>query len=304
MQLLSQVTGKPSLDLILHHIRQSSRLAKVPLSLFVAFSAVFGSCLTHPVSMTTVFGVFASVFLLSCASATLNNIQDRDIDALSKRTRNRPLPRGLITLPYAWMQTLGLFFIAMVLLTVLFKSAFPPVLGLTAVCLYNGAYTPLKRHTLWAMVPGTLCGMLPPLIGWTASGGNGSLTPVLIAMLILGFWQIPHTWLICLHHAPVRLPSGLPSFSDGLNLTSLKGIVFIWVLSFAVLTVMLFTGTVFSSDLARWLVVGNALILTLIFFSGLFVEQSPSYNRLFVHLNLALAIVMVLALSERFSILG
>lgn len=300
--MASPLAGESSVGLFTHHIRQGIRLAKVPLSMFVAFSAVFGCCLTVSVSSLTALEVFVAVFLLSCASATLNNIQDRDIDAWNKRTRNRPLTRGRVTVRYALMQALCLFTMAMLLLTLLFDSPFPPLLGLAAVALYNGAYTPLKRRTLWAMVPGTLCGMLPPLIGWTSAAGTGNPAHIFTAMLILGFWQLPHTWLINFSHTPVSPPSRLPCFSDGLDRTSLKGIVFVWVLAFAVLTVMLFTHAVYLPDLSRWLVALNAVVLGLVFFYSLFVEKIPSYGRLFVHLNLALAVVMGLAVSGRFSL--
>lgn len=299
---LHTLTPESSFGLWLTHVKHSLGLAKVPLSLFVAFSALFGYSLASPFSADTAFWIFLAVFLLSCGSATLNNIQDRDIDALTKRTRNRPLPCGRVSLRYAWVQASGLLIIAMVLLTRLFESPLPALLGLAAVGLYNGGYTPLKRKTLWAMVPGTLCGMLPPLIGWTASAGTGRLNHILTAMVIMGFWQIPHTWLVFFRYFPESSRSPLPSFSDSLSHASLKRILFIWVLSFAVLTVVFAGGGFFSSILARWLVVGNAFALGLTFFSGLYFERKPSYPRLFVHLNLALAVVMGLAISERLTI--
>lgn len=277
-------------------------LAKVPLSLFVAFSALFGCCLAPPVSAATAFWVCVAVFLLSCGSATLNNIQDRDIDALHKRTCKRPLPRGRVTVRYALIQAFVLFIASMMVLTMMFESPLSPLLGLAAVVLYNGAYTPLKRRTLWAMVPGTLCGMLPPLIGWTASTGTGSITHILTAMLIMGFWQVPHTWLVFFSHLNESKRSPLPSFSDNLGFASLKRMLFVWVLCFAVSTMMFASAGVYASALARWLVLGNATVLSLAFFSGLYLEQKASYSRLFVHLNMALAVVMGLAITETFTI--
>lgn len=70
--------------------------------------------------------------------------------------------------------------------------------GLCAVIAYNGLYTPLKKKTLLAIIPGCLSGMLPALIGWSVTGQSVWNFDILMLMGILGLWQIPHTFIILL----------------------------------------------------------------------------------------------------------
>jgi heme o synthase len=286
------------------HFENSIQLAKVHLSLFVAFSALFGCYLKNPHSGMTGWGILAAVFFLSCGCGTLNNIQDRDIDTMSERTCNRTLPRHRVTVGYATLQGGLLVAGALCLLFVLTDSHLPVLLGALAVVLYNGCYTPLKRTSLWAMVPGTLCGMLPPLIGWTASPGGGSILEIVLVMALMGLWQLPHTWLVLCRYSSKDPGHTLPSFTDRLGAGALKRILFVWVLAFAVLTVLFAGNPAVSTGIVRWMIVLNSAGLALGFFVGLYIQKQPPYGRLFLHLNVALAVVMSLVVFERIVVFG
>lgn len=286
------------------YIKQSLSLAKIHLSLFVASASYFGFLLNSVLPQNRGFIVASGVFFLSCACSTLNNIQDRDIDALHERTRNRPLPQKAVTIRYASVQFCFLMVTAVFLLTYTIETPIPTLLGLLSLVLYNGCYTPLKKRTLFALVPGTLCGTLPPLIGWTAAGGQQSATTILIVMMIFGVWQIPHTWIIILRHFTDSSETSIPGFSDYFSLDSLKRVLFVWVSSFAVLLLLLTSSDAVLTDIARWIIVINAIGLVSGFAIGLFLKKETCYRWLFVHLNLSLLLMMLPVFFERVLLAG
>lgn len=220
----------------LHGIRTFLELTKIHLSLYIALSAVTGHVLAqHRLSFDSfLFGIW--VLLLSAGSGVLNNIQDRFYDAGFTRTRNRALVKKRISLTSAgWVS--GILMIAG-LLGLSFSGPLPMVLGLAAVVFYNGVYTPMKKKWRFlSMIPGTICGMLPPAMGWTAvlkQMAVADLSGLFIVMAALGFWQLPHYLLIYLKQSEPPDP-----FHSGVPRHQISHQVFIWTCLFS-LCVLLF----------------------------------------------------------------
>lgn len=183
-----------------HWIKSLLELSKVHLSLYIALSAVTGHVLAqHRLTLDSfLFGTW--VLLLSAGSGVLNNIQDRIYDGNFTRTRNRALVKKRISLISArWASGI---LMGAGLLGLSFSGPLPMVLGLAAVAFYNGVYTPMKKKWRFpAMIPGTICGMLPPAMGWTAIPKHMAVADpsgLFIVMAALGFWQLPHYLLIYL----------------------------------------------------------------------------------------------------------
>ena len=135
---------------------------------------------------------------LAVASAnTFNSYIERDLDALMKRTRTRPLPQHRLTPGVALAAACVESAIALPALT----WGVNPLVGALAalaVVSYVAVYTPMKRRTSSAVVIGALPGAIPPLLGWSAVTGRldaGGLA--LFAVLFL--WQLPHFLAIALY---------------------------------------------------------------------------------------------------------
>lgn len=174
-------------------------LSKAHLSFYIALSAVAGHVLAqdHLTLESIVLGAW--VFLLAAGSAVLNNIQDSDWDRSFSRTRNRVLPRGFFPLEGALIVAWILIGSAGTGLYFSYSSPLPLMLGMAGVICYNGFYTPMKKKTLWAMVPGTFSGMIPPAMGWSAVPGHlcpDAISGLVILMACLGTWQFPHYLLV------------------------------------------------------------------------------------------------------------
>ena len=128
--------------------------------------------------------------LVAGGAAVLNQLYERDTDALMFRTRLRPLPDRRVTLEEA-----GIFGLAIagsgVALLAFAANVLSALVAAATLIIYLAVYTPLKRRSAIATLVGAVPGALPPLIGWTA--GHGSIAPggaTLFAIVFL--WQIPH----------------------------------------------------------------------------------------------------------------
>jgi protoheme IX farnesyltransferase len=172
--------------------RQWWALTKPRLTLLVIGTALAGYALA-PAGLPgrSKFWPFAvSVYLLAASAAILNMWMERDVDALMKRTRERPLPAGRLTERQVFWAGQGLTFISLLALA-LATNWLTAALGLLTWISYLLVYTPMKRKSSLAILAGAVPGALPPVMGWTAAGG--SIDPTAIALFLLMFvWQVPH----------------------------------------------------------------------------------------------------------------
>jgi heme o synthase len=128
---------------------------------------------------------------LTCAgSAALNEVVERKLDALMKRTRNRPIPGGRMDVATGWIAGIAatmLGSISLALTTNLLTGA----LALATAATYLLLYTPLKQISPISTFIGAFPGAMPPLLGWTAI--RGKIEPeAIVLFLIVFFWQFPH----------------------------------------------------------------------------------------------------------------
>jgi protoheme IX farnesyltransferase len=146
--------------------------------------------------------------LVAGGAAVLNQVYERDTDALMQRTRLRPLPDRRVTPEEA--RTFGTLLAAggIVLLSVS-ANALAALLALATLVVYLTVYTPMKRRSPLATLIGAVPGALPPLIGWAAASGTVSLGGwSLFAIVFL--WQIPHFMAIAWLYRDDYARAGFP----------------------------------------------------------------------------------------------
>lgn len=171
-------------------------LMKPRLSLLVAFSCAFGYGLASRggIHWMGLLMVTLGGFLLSGASVCINQIIERDLDKLMKRTMLRPLPTGRVT-PQEATVFAALCMALSIWILWSFTNPFTVLLSLVSMVLYSFVYTPLKRVGPVAVFVGAIPGALPPLLGWIAATGQVTYE----ALIIFGIqfiWQFPHFWAI------------------------------------------------------------------------------------------------------------
>lgn len=227
-------------------------LGKVRISLPVALSALSGYVLLAGEINGQGVLLALGVFLMSCGSGALNHWQERRTDALMPRTKKRPIPSGRISANQGLLVSLG-YALSGSLVLILFNPPIALLLSWATLVSYNLIYTPLKKITAFAVIPGSLVGVLPPMIGWAAAGGNIISTPILIVATFFFIGQIPHFWLLLLLFGDQYKLAGLQSLTDIFSENQIKRITYSWVLT-----------TIASALLVLFFVIKNPIILTLL----------------------------------------
>ena len=171
-------------------------LLKPRLSFLVAFSAAFGFLLGAQGTPDLFLLLMLSVgsFLISGAAVTINQVIERNLDTLMKRTSGRPIPTSKISHLEASIYSVVVFVVGIIMVAYC-TNVFAALLATSSLIIYAFVYTPLKRVGPIAVFVGAIPGALPPLIGWVAA--TGTLTYE--AWIIFGIqfiWQFPHFWAI------------------------------------------------------------------------------------------------------------
>ena len=170
------------------------QLTKFRLALSVVFSSVAGYLLAVDQLETKVLmELFIGGFAVVGASNAINQLIEKDLDALMNRTKNRPLPTGNMSVQVATIISTVLTVLGiMVLYVINIKTA---LFGLLSIFIYTCIYTPLKTISPLAVFVGAFPGAIPFMLGWVAATGNFGVEPGILFMVQF-FWQFPHFWAI------------------------------------------------------------------------------------------------------------
>lgn len=283
------------------HLAAMFRLIRLPLSLMVAGTAMAGALIMpgRPTGFT-LWALGWGVFLLAAACSVLNQVQERASDALMRRTCQRPLASGLLSpgSGTALGLLLGSGGFAVLAMGTGTGSA---LLGMAALVWYLAVYTPLKRLSPLAVLAGTPCGAVPPLMGWLAAGGTLPDPQPLALTLFMLLWQVPHYWLLALPERDELRTAGfrvLPELTDRQLLT----VSHRWILGLALTTLLLpmlsLPGTPLLQGVLAGLAIALAMMSSWFWHRGLFaVKTSWRLRRLlYLHLVLTLSVIFVDAL--------
>jgi protoheme IX farnesyltransferase len=202
-------------------------LAK-PRILVMSVLTAAGAMSLAPEPASLVHAVLALVgtALIVAAANTLNMWLERDTDCLMARTRNRPLPQHRIAPRTALVA--GAFQGAVSLPVLALAGIVPAALGLVALLLYVGCYTPMKLRTPWATWVGALAGAMPAVMGWTAATGRLDLDGLLV-YAVLVVWQVPHTHAIAIYRKRDYAAAGMKTLPATRGLAVAKRSIALWL---------------------------------------------------------------------------
>ena len=268
------------------------QLTRAELSAMVTLSAVAGYLFAGFGWQISGLLCLLGIWLLAAGCSALNQWQEQDLDARMQRTRLRPLPTGALARNSALLLSLGMIAVGLLLLTA--TGVKPLLLGLLAIIWYNGIYTPLKRRTSFAALPGAVCGALPPLIGWSSAGGSLLAPEILILAGTLFLWQIPHTWLLLCYYRQDLQRSGLPNLFERLPTAQLLRINNCWLAALG-LCYLLFPlfGLIANSTLSA-LFLSSLLVLLIIGIKQQHKGLVEKATRSLFHLtNLSMALLLL-----------
>ena len=172
-----------------------AELTKPRITLMVAVTTAAGFVMASAGSLAgldlaLLVHALAGTALVAAGASALNQVWERDVDALMRRTAQRPLPSGRLDpdLGLLWAVALAVAGVSWLALAVNLLTA---LLGALTLAGYVFVYTPMKRLSSLSTVVGAIPGAVPPMMGWTAA--RDVLEPGAWALFgILFLWQLPH----------------------------------------------------------------------------------------------------------------
>lgn len=177
-------------------LRDYFQLMKFTLSFTVVFSSVVCYLLAPGISFdwVPVLLLFVAGMLITGSANAINQVVEKDTDALMKRTSNRPIAAGRMSADEGWTfaliaGTIGVFIMGY------YFNWLSAGISAFSLFLYAFVYTPLKKKHSIAVLVGGIPGALPCLIGWAAGTGDLSIGGWIL-FSIQFFWQFPHFWAI------------------------------------------------------------------------------------------------------------
>lgn len=189
--MIPETVERPSLPISVR-VSDFGEMTKPGITLMVVLTAGLGFLLAEgeAFSFWLLVHTLIGTGLVSGGASVLNQVLERDADALMRRTADRPLPAGRLDPDTA------LFFGVLLSVTGLVELALAvnlltALLGAVALAGYVFVYTPLKRISSLATVIGAVPGAIPPMMGWSAVRNEIDLA-AWVLFGILFFWQLPH----------------------------------------------------------------------------------------------------------------
>jgi protoheme IX farnesyltransferase len=185
-------------------------LAKPRLNVLVVASTLVGYAMApgEPLGILRMCGLLLGTGLVAGGASAFNQVLERDLDALMRRTRLRPLPDQRLQ-PVEGILFGTIITLAGVLLIIAASNLLAAGVAMATLLSYVAVYTPLKRRSSLGTVIGAIPGALPPIIGWAAVEGTLPVEPwVLFGIMFL--WQLPHflaiAWLYREDYARAGFP--------------------------------------------------------------------------------------------------
>lgn len=243
-------------------IKDYLQLIKLSLSIMVVFSSVISYLLAPKVveyEWVMIGLLFAGGMLVTGSANAINQVVEKDTDAMMKRTANRPVAAGRMSVAEGWAFA-GITGAAGVFILGHYFNWLSAGLAAFSLFLYAFIYTPLKKVNSIAVLVGAVPGALPCLIGWAAGDDKLSMGGwVLFALQFL--WQFPHFWAIAWISHTDYTTAGfklLPSEKGPTKFTALQTVIYSLLL-LPVTLVPFFTGMCQYDDVAG--MIGLILVL-------------------------------------------
>jgi len=260
MQTLSSTTTKnQTLTSVIDDLKQ---LTKFGLSISVVFSSLAGYLLAaETVQISTLLLLAIGGYFMVGASNVFNQVIEKDTDKLMKRTRNRPLPTGRMSVNTAMI--IGVSFAILGIAILYSINPKTAMFGAISIFLYISAYTPLKSVTPFAVFVGAIPGAIPFMLGWVAATGKFDIEPGML-FLIQFFWQFPHFWAIGWLQYDEYKKAGfnlMPTGEKNKKATTQILLYTVWMILVSIFPVFKITGSLYLSPIAAIIIFMVGLVM-------------------------------------------
>jgi protoheme IX farnesyltransferase len=277
------------------------QLIKPRIAVLVLFTVATGFLLASGVSpdWRALLHTLLGAALVASGASALNQLLERETDALMRRTENRPLPAGRLQAVEVALFGAALGIVGLVYLALTLPQLLAAAVAAFTLLSYVFVYTPLKRLTCLNTLIGAVPGALPPVIGWTAVRGTFDVE-ILALFAILFFWQVPHflaiAWIYREDYGRAGLRM-LPVGDRGGRMTSRQMVAYCLALLAASLIPVSWTGPLYL--LGALVLGGSFLGFCLAFWWRRSLPRARGVLRAsLIYLPLLLALLMATGLSQ------
>ncbi len=257
--LLNATTKKQTLASVIDDLKQ---LTKFGLSISVVFSSIAGYLLAaQTVQIPTLLLLAIGGYFMVGASNVFNQVIEKDTDKLMKRTQNRPLPTGRMSVNTAMI--IGVVFAILGIAILYSINPKTAMFGAISIFLYVSAYTPLKSVTPFAVFVGAIPGAIPFMLGWVAATGKFDIEPGML-FLIQFFWQFPHFWAIGWLQFDEYKKAGfnlMPTGEKNKKATTQILLYTVWMILVSIFPVFKITGSLYLSPVAAIIIFIVGLVM-------------------------------------------
>lgn len=241
------------------------------------------------------------IFLLALGVSGLNQYQEREVDAKMPRCQNRPLVTGRIS-NIAAINTIAFLISSATLCFYLALGFVGIAVTFVVIFLYNGLYTPMKQISPYAVFPGAILGVIPPMVCWLAAGQGLLETRFLVLAWLYFIWQMPHFWLLVLMYHKDYASANLPTMVDIMGVGSLSRVTYVWILLTVISALMAVTFFMPQSQIILGLILAHSLFLIYAAMPLIrFNVRAPKLTckKIFMQLNLYMLLVVAFLVIDR-----
>jgi protoheme IX farnesyltransferase len=234
-------------------------LLRPRIAVMVMIMALLGAAVVPGFSWGPAIEAALLITLVTGSASILNQVLERDTDALMERTRMRPLVTGELSVGAALIYAVVLGAVGVTGLALRF-NLLSALLSMATLVIYVAIYTPVKRVSTTNTVVGAISGAAPPLLGYAALAGNvGPWAWCMFAVIFA--WQFPHFFAIAWIYREDYRRAGfrmLPTISNAKGLAGRHGALY----ALALVPVALLP---ISSGLAGWTYGIGVTLLSLLY---------------------------------------
>ncbi|MDF0707491.1 heme o synthase [Flagellimonas okinawensis] len=276
-------------------------ITKAKLAISVVFSSIAGYFLgADQVNFVSLLLLMFGGYCMVGASNAYNQIIEKDLDALMKRTRNRPIPSGRMSVKSALIIAVALTVIGV--LSLLALNPKTAMFGAISIFLYTSVYTPLKTKSPLAVFVGAFPGAIPFMLGWVAATDNFGIEPGTLFMIQF-FWQFPHFWALGWMLDDDYKQAGFKMLPTGKKDkgTAIQIILYtIWMIVISIVPVFGFTGRLHLSVPAAVIVLLSGLVMLFFAFRLYEKRDNPSARRLMLASVTYISLIQVIYVVDKF----
>ncbi|MEC3964433.1 heme o synthase [Flagellimonas halotolerans] len=276
-------------------------ITKAKLAISVVFSSVAGYFLgAYQIDVVSLLLLMFGGYCMVGASNAYNQIIEKDLDALMKRTKNRPIPSGRMSVKTALV--VAVFLTVLGVLALFALSPKTAMFGAISIFLYTSVYTPLKTKSPLAVFVGAFPGAIPFMLGWVAATDDFGIEPGTLFMIQF-FWQFPHFWALGWMLDEDYKQAGFKMLPTGKKDkgTALQIILYtIWMIVISIIPVFGFTGRLHLSIPAAAIVLLSGLVMLFFAFKLYEKRDNPSARKLMLASVTYISLIQVVYVIDKF----